>query len=150
MIPEGLKNMLIRHEGLKLIPYLCPAGKKTIGAGHNIEANSLPPHIDDYLVKNKCITKDMAMELLENDVTKAVTDCGILYRHFDKFSERRQWALIDFLFNVGLNTARSFRNTNKAINKEDWEAAAKGLENSLWFRQVGLRGPEIVEMVRHG
>lgn len=150
MIPDGLKEQLVKHEGLRLKPYKCSGGKNTVGIGHNYDDNPLPDVIAYQLDTYGCITEDMAFELLEQDVAQAVTDCNRLYKDFDKFSERRQWALIDFVFNVGYRTAKSFYNTNRAINRGDWEAAAKGLENSLWYRQVASRGPTIVEMVRNG
>lgn len=149
-ISEGLKDLIIRHEGLRLKPYPCPAGKLTIGVGHNIDAHPLPDVLAHHLDVFGCITEDMAYTLLEEDVAQAVTDCHRLYRDFDKFSERRQWALIDFVFNVGITTARSFYNTNRAINRGDWQAAAEGLKKSLWYRQVGSRGETITEMVRNG
>lgn len=37
MTPTEFEQMLIRHEGLKLKPYQCTAGKLTIGVGRNIE-----------------------------------------------------------------------------------------------------------------
>ena len=150
MIPEGLKEQLVKHEGLRLSPYSCPAGKLTIGIGHNIDAHPLPDVLAHHLDTFGCISEDMAYELLEWDVAQSVTDCNRLYRDFDKFSERRQWALIDFVFNVGMTTARSFYNTNRAINRGDWEAAAEGLKKSLWARQVGSRSDTIIEMVRDG
>lgn len=150
MIPDGLKQQLVKHEGLRLKPYHCSAGKLTIGVGHNIDAHPLPYVLSHHLDTFGCITEDMAFELLEDDVAQSVTDCNRLYRDFDKFSERRQWALIDFVFNVGLTTARSFYSTNRAINRGDWQAAAEGLKKSLWYRQVGSRGETITEMVRNG
>lgn len=150
MIDDALKQQLIRHEGLRLKPYKCPANHNTIGVGHNLDANPLPDVLSHHLDVFGCITEDMAFELLEQDVAQAVTDCNRLYKDFDKFTERRKHALIDFVFNVGFRTAKSFYNTNRAINRGDWEAAAKGLENSLWYRQVASRGPTIVEMVRNG
>lgn len=150
MIPEGLKEQLVKHEGLRLKPYHCPAGKLTIGVGHNIDAHPLPDVLAHHLDTFGCISEDMAYELLEWDVAQSVTDCNRLYRDFDKFSERRQWALIDFVFNVGFRTAKSFYNTNRAINRGDWQAAAEGLKKSLWARQVGSRSDTIIEMVRNG
>lgn len=149
-IPEGLKDLLIRHEGVRLKPYLCPADKRTIGIGHNYDANPLPDVVAHHLDVFGSITPEMADQLLEQDIIIASDNCHKLYRDFDNFSERRRWALIDFMFNVGLRVARTFENTNRAINRGDWEGAAKGFEKSLWFRQVSHRGPEIVSMIREG
>ena len=51
---ESLKEQLIRHEGLRLTVYDCPAGYKTIGVGRNIE--------------QKGITESEALYLLDNDI----------------------------------------------------------------------------------
>ncbi len=34
---ERMKEQLVRHEGLRLKPYRCPAGKLTIGIGRNLD-----------------------------------------------------------------------------------------------------------------
>lgn len=34
---KKLTDQLIKHEGLRLKPYRCPAGKLTIGIGRNLE-----------------------------------------------------------------------------------------------------------------
>jgi GH24 family phage-related lysozyme (muramidase) len=39
---ENMIRQLTRHEGLRLKPYLCPAGKLTIGIGRNLEARNFP------------------------------------------------------------------------------------------------------------
>ena len=147
---ESLRALIAKHEGLRLEPYNDIKGIKTIGFGHNIDAHPLPDVLAHHLDTFGCITDNMAFELLEADVDNATEDCRKLYRDFDKFSERRQWALIDFLFNVGMTTARSFYATNRAINRADWNFAADQMKKSLWYRQVGSRGETITEMVRNG
>ena len=34
---ERIKEQLVRHEGLRLKPYRCSAGKLTIGIGRNLD-----------------------------------------------------------------------------------------------------------------
>lgn len=145
-----LKEMLIRHEGKSLKPYRCTAGKLTIGIGHNIDAKGLPHDIKAYLDAHGEITDNMIDGLFVSDISSALTDCHRLYPAFSSFSEARQCALIDFMFNVGPGTAAKFKNTTKAINTGDWERAAQGFEHSLWYVQVGSRAPEIVKMIREG
>jgi GH24 family phage-related lysozyme (muramidase) len=59
-------------------------------------------------------------------------------------------ALIDFVFNVGAGTALKFRKALEAIYEGDWNKAADEFQDSKWFKQVGDRGPEIVNMIREG
>lgn len=149
-IPDKLKEQLVKHEGLRLRPYECTGRAKTIGVGHNIDAWGLPEMARYQLDVFGAITEDVAFGLLDEDVARATADCRKLYRDFDKFSETRQFALIDFVFQLGLTRARSFYNANRAINRGDWEAAAKAMENSLWYRQTYNRAKTVVEMVRNG
>ena len=88
--------------------------------------------------------------LLDEDIEDAITDCKRLYPGFESFTESRQDALIDFLFNVGYGTAKTFKTTNGYINAGEWEKAADGLLNSLYAKQVGKRAEEIAEMLREG
>lgn len=145
-----LRDMLIRHEGYRLKPYKCPAGRFTIGVGHNIDANPLPNGMGSYLAAYGEITGQMVDDLLSADVENALMDCRHLYPKFDKFSVNRQRALIDFMFNVGIGTARKFRNANSAINRGDWYAASVEMRNSQWYVQVKDRAEEICEMIREG
>ena len=36
-----------------------------------------------------------------------------------------------------------------AVKRHDWKGAADEMENSLWFRQVGSRGQELVQRMRN-
>ena len=51
---ERIKEQLVRHEGLRLKPYRCTAGKLTIGIGRNLDDCG--------------ISKTEAYVLLENDI----------------------------------------------------------------------------------
>lgn len=145
-----LKELLIKHEGKRYKPYRCTAGKWTIGIGHNIDAKGLPDDIQAYLTEYGQITDDMVDILYKADVCEAIADCLRLYPAFDSFSKPRKKALIDFLFNVGLPTAKQFKKTNRAINEGRWQDATEGLRDSKWYHQVKGRADEIIEMIIGG
>lgn len=146
----SLRDMLKRHEGIRLKPYRCTAGKLTIGAGHNIDAKGLPPDIEAYLEDYGQITNEMVDILLDQDIEDTITDCKRLYPELESFTEPRQDALCDFVFNVGYKTASTFIKTNRAINAGQWDEAADLLLESRYARQVGKRANEIAEMLREG
>jgi lysozyme len=150
MTNDKLKDMLARHEGVRFKPYKCPAGFNTIGIGHNYDANPLPKDTREYLDKHGEITPAMVDKLLDSDIAMALAACKRLYPEFDGFSEQRQNALQDWLFNIGEGTARKFQVTNRAINEGRWDDAAQGMTNSRWFKQVGNRSKEIVAMIKEG
>lgn len=146
----NLKQLLTKHEGRKNKPYKDTKGIATIGIGHNIDAKGLPDDIRKFLDENGYITDEMIYRLLADDIADASADVERLYPLSYSFSESRRFALVDFLFNVGLRTARTFTNTNKAINEERWDDAADGLLASKYARQVGKRAQTIARMLREG
>jgi lysozyme len=148
---DKLKDMLIRHEGKRNRPYKDSQHIATIGIGHNIEASPLPPDIAEFLIENGRITDEMVFKLLDNDVQTAELSCKRLYPDFDEFTENRQNALIDFIFNVGEGTALKFKKTNVYINNGEWRAAADEMKNSDWYHQVQKeRSDEIISLIRFG
>ena len=71
---DEILDMLREDEGLVLKPYKCPAGKKTIGYGFNMEVNKLPDFIDHYLMQHGFISTEMAEYLLDRKVTEVIRD----------------------------------------------------------------------------
>lgn len=132
---KSIEEQLILHEGLKLKPYRCSAGKLTIGVGRNLE--------------DKGISEEEALFLLRNDIDKAVTD---LEKHswYIKLDPIRQKVLIDMAVNLGTNGLLQFERMIAALEKGDYENAAKEMQDSKWYRQVKSRGVRLVEMMRTG
>lgn len=88
--------------------------------------------------------------LLDQDIEDAITDCEKLYPGFGNFSDSRQDALCDFLFNVGYGTAKTFKTMNGYINAGQWDEASDALLRSLYAKQVKGRAKEIAQMLRDG
>jgi lysozyme len=131
-----LEQLLEQHEGRVRRLYKCSAGFNTIGVGHNLDANPISDRAIDVI--------------LEDDLEQ-------VFRQLDEWipwwrgeDEVRRAALIDLTFNMGISGFMKFKNTLAAWVKRDYAGAAAGLEQSLWFTQVGRRGPRVVKMVRDG
>lgn len=151
------------HEGLRLNVYRCPAGYQTIGVGRNLDAVSLsrdeqlrvlgrsglPSREITALLKLRGITKDEAMFLLGNDVDQCVSDLEP-FMWYQALDPVRQKVLIDMRFNLGLKGLLKFRNMVAALKVEDYKEAARQMEDSLWYKQVGNRAKRLVSMMRTG
>ncbi len=133
---EVLEEQIIRHEGLKLKPYRCPAGKLTIGVGRNLDDVGL--QIDEVKL------------LLRNDIAAASAVCRSSIPNFGSLSDRRRMALIDMAFNLGGSRFRGFVKMRSAVAEEDFELAATEMENSRWAGQVGQRAVTLAAMMREG
>lgn len=133
---DNLVEMLKRHEGFRSKPYRCSAGKLTIGFGRNLQ--------------DVGISKQEATYLLLQDIEKATEDAKSLFPDFDRYTINRQNALINMIFNLGINRFKLFKNTIKAIKRNDWTSVAKHAKQSRWHNQVGKRAIEIEDLLREG
>ena len=134
---ERTKEQLVKHEGLRLKPYRCPAGKQTIGYGRNLDDCG--------------ISKTEAYVLLENDIQNCekqlLDEIPDIYNALD---EVRKSVLLNMCFNLGIDGLLGFNNTLAFIAAGDWEQAANGMLASKWAKQVGRRAIEISELMRKG
>jgi len=156
-----LREMLIRHEGWKKKPYPCTAGEMTIGVGWNMDDVPLPPDVASYLRMNGSITDAMVARLLVISTDTAERQARAIFQDFPKFSERRQAALADMIFNLGSTRFLKFKKTITAVKCGDWEEAARQINDSAYWRELGgdpagtddgklERPEEIAAMVRQG
>jgi len=125
------EQLIIKHEGLRLLPYLDSVGKLTIGVGRNIDDNG--------------ISQGEAMLLLRNDITRTKEELLSLGL---KLNGARGAALVDMLFNLGLHNFLQFKNMIMALEMKDYIVAAEEMLDSKWASQVGNRANELAEMVK--
>jgi lysozyme len=89
--PEGLE-LLKRFEGFSPCPYICPAGKATIGYGHVIRLGEIFPQI---------ITEQQAEILLLQDVSMA--EQGVERALAVRIEQARFDALACLAYNIGVH-----------------------------------------------
>ncbi len=136
MVEEKLIRLLITHEGLRLKPYRDTRGKLTIGVGRNL---------DDV-----GITEEEALYLLKNDIKRVLDFLKERLPYWNGLTETRKMALVDMCFNLGPGGFLSFKRMLRALEREDYEQAAREMLDSRWARQVGRRAEELAEMMREG
>jgi lysozyme len=130
---ENMIRQLTTHEGLRLKPYLCPAGKLTIGIGRNLEG--------------KGITEQEAVMLLENDIQECLDDLTPLFDAFDTLPEPVRQVLVDMRFNLGPGRFRQFKKMIAAVNARNFPQAAAQMKASRWYLQVGKRAETLTAMM---
>ncbi len=127
-------DQLIKHEGLRLKPYHCPAGKLTIGVGRNLE--------------DKGISEKEAVLLLENDIEECLEDLKTIFQAFDLLPEPVQRVLVDMRFNLGPNRFRRFKKMLAAVKNQDFTQAAVEMKDSRWYSQVGKRAETLINIMK--
>jgi GH24 family phage-related lysozyme (muramidase) len=144
MSEKDIKDMIIKHEGIRYEPYKDSLGLWTVGVGHLIgDGRSLPP---EY---NRKFSHEEVMAMFDKDYDKHRKQAESNVPGFSKFDSMGQGALTDLTFNMGPGWPKKFPNTSKKLAAGDTEGAAAGLTDSLWYQQVKSRGPTIVDMVRN-
>jgi lysozyme len=127
--------MLIEHEGIRLKPYRCPAGKLTIGIGRNL---------DDV-----GISKSEAYYLLDRDIARSVKEAQS-FAWFWQLDEVRQDVVVAMVFNLGFEGFREFGKTIAALASRNFTLAATEMLDSDWARQVGQRARTLSKMMLTG
>jgi lysozyme len=133
-VSESLIDMLIRHEGLRLKPYRCPAGKLTIGVGRNL---------DDV-----GISKEEAMRMLIHDIERVQGEMDRYLPWWTTLDVHRQVVLTNMAFNLGIHGLMKFEKFLLAVQQGDYERAAGEMLDSLWAKQVHRRAVELAALMQ--
>lgn len=132
----GLAAELIKkHEGLRLLPYKCTAGKLTIGYGRNLEDNG--------------ISQYEAEEMLNNDIQRCYSQLVKLHC-WNKLDEVRQAVLLDMCYNLGIVRLKNFKKMLGALEVGAYNRAAAEMLNSKWAAQVKSRATELAKIMQKG
>lgn len=136
MSVSRLRDLLIRHEGMRLKPYKDSVGKLTIGVGRNLDDLGL--------------TDLEARLLLSNDVDRVMKEAVANFGWFKSLNLTRQDVVLSMIFNMGLERFRGFKEMAEWLRVGNFERAADEMLNSLWAKQVGKRADELAQMMRTG
>lgn len=129
-----LRNLLIKHEGIKGKVYYDTEGIATIGIGRNLE--------------DVGVSVDEAMLMLDNDIKRVLYQCWHEFRWFADLSEDRQCVVASMVFNLGLEGFMKFKKMIAAIEREDFTEAACQMVDSKWATQVKGRAVELATMMK--
>lgn len=152
---DEILDMLREDEGLVLKPYKCPAGKKTIGYGFNMEANKLPDFIDHYLMQHGFISTEMAEYLLDRKVTEVIKEvkAALPADFWKSLTPRRRGVFVMMAYNMGigfLKGAHRWPDLHEAIMTPGLEDDIREMIDSDWYDEVGGRAKKLIEMYRKG
>lgn len=135
MITDSLVGRVKLHEGLRLKPYKCTAGKTTIGYGRNLDDVGLSNEEAEYLLKHD-------LENAEKEAEKL--DC------YKKLNQNRKDILIEMVFNLGYPRLCGFKKMLSALDRGDYDGAANEMLDSKWARDVGERAKTLAYFMRIG
>jgi lysozyme len=122
-------------EGRKAKLYNDSLGIPSIGIGRNLRDVGLRPDEIDYL--------------FQNDLNAAEAIAKALVPSFEHLSDNRKAVILNIAFNMG-NRLAEFVKFRKAVQEENFDAAATELASSRWSIQVGVRATRLAKQMRDG
>ncbi len=135
-----VKEYIKTNEGLRLKPYNDSLGYPTIGYGHLIKQGESDLYAG--------ITQDEADEMFEEDF-KEHWAAAMKIPTFNKQPDEVQNVLADMTYNLGPKWWTKWPNTMSALKKHDHNKVADGIEDSLYYTQVGKRSKNNVNILRN-
>jgi lysozyme len=131
------KKLCRQFEGLRLEPYLCPAGIPTIGYGSTKYPNGTPIKISDAAISEQTAEMMLGHEV-EYFVSATARICPILLAQ----PPNKLAAIADFSFNLGVGRLKQ-STLRRCINKEEWEESGDQLLRWVWA--AGRKLPGLVK-----
>ncbi len=146
-----IKAQLVRHEGLRLKPYRCTAGKLTIGIGRNLDDCGISQSEAYVMLINDIMNCEKQLQSKIPDIYNGLDEVrkSVLLNMCISIPQSRFAPLREPCY-LGINGLLSFNNTLALIAVGDWVRAANGMLASKWAKQVGRRAIEPSELMRKG
>jgi len=141
--------MTKKFEGFSGKIYKCPAGKRTIGYGFNIDdpviAKNVPESIRTGYETLSPAHADYIFDIVYGIAIKDATQ--FLSPHFDELNIPRREAVIDMAYNLGFSRLSKFVKFREALIKKDWPLASQEMILSRWFHQVKDRAEKLRNII---
>jgi len=133
---DQLRRTLIRHEGLKLKPYVDTMGKLTIGVGRNLT--------------DVGISELEALMLLNNDIGIAQANLISTFPFYQNLNQARKDVLTMMCFQLGLGGLIKFPKMLGALAEGKYTQASAEMLNSVWHEQTPKRCEELAQIILSG
>lgn len=144
------------NEGRRNRVYKDTLGIPTVGVGFNLRRADARERLAevgaslDAVLSGRPLTDEQVDKLANGDVQDSLDFVRSTFADFDGFGLVRQVILADLALNLGATRFLGFRKMVAAVRAKDWRRAADEMRLSMWFHQVGKRGPRNVEAMRSG
>jgi lysozyme len=127
-----------RDEGYRQFPYEDTATPPRLTIGHGLNLTDVG------------LSKEESLQIVAMRLRKIEADLKAQLRWYAALSPRRQNALVNMAYNLGLSGLLKFQKMLGAMERGDFVAAAAECLNSTWSTQVGQRAKRIAEQIREG
>lgn len=139
----ALKCQLIYHEGNKTTVYNDTLNNPTAGIGHLLRADE----ISQYPVGSPISASQVDTWYTQDSASAMKGAQELMGDSWGTLSETRKRAVTDLTFNLGKTKLSKFPKFISAMKSGQYDTAGAELKDSVWYGQVGKRGPNIIGMI---
>lgn len=125
-------------EGYSAKPYICPAGRLTIGYGYNFEERGFKTEVLKEIL-DEGFSEELAEKLLLSDVQDCIRAAENVFGFYRELNAPRRAVVTDMIYQMGLEGFKKFKRMIAAIQKGDFAKAADEMKDSKWYVQSGRR-----------
>tara|TARA_Y100001963_G_scaffold142357_1_gene211823 strand:- start:509 stop:1006 length:498 start_codon:yes stop_codon:yes gene_type:complete len=142
---QRLTKEITSDEGCVLEVYNDHLGYKTVGVGHLVK----PEDPEWEMNVGDPITQTRSDELFFYDINIVLKECEErFHNNWRDWPEEVKLIIANMAFNLGLTRLVKFKKMFAAINKEDYNTAAKEGLDSRWAKQVYNRSRRLMNRLR--
>lgn len=136
-VGDRLIAWVAREEGFRSHPYRCSEGYLTVGYGTNLDAG---------------LSREEAALLLRHRLDRAAAEVARALPWSGDLDDIRRSVLVAMTYQLkgGIAGLLRFKGTLAAVQRGDWDAAARGMLSSLWARQTPARARRTADVMRTG
>ena len=142
MNKQRVYDNLVEDEGVVHAIYRDHLGYPTFGVGHLITKDD-----PEYGMSiGTPVSEERVYSAFMQDLDTAIDECYALYgqRDFDNLPTEVQEILVNMMFNMGRTRLSKFKKMNAALEKNDWQTAAREGRDSRWYVQVTNRAERLM------
>ena len=140
---NNIIDQLKRDEGFRADVYEDTVGKRTIGYGHNLDANPLPD-------LEFPITEVQATQILGKDVERTSRHLVLNLPWVTALDDARYGVLQNMAFNMGVPGLLMFHHDIQDTEIGNYVQSAADMKDSKWYTEVGDRAVRLVEQMLTG
>ena len=142
-LTEPIKEDLVKHEGYVTEIYLCAEGYATFGIGHMVTEQDM----EHTWPVGTPVTDERILQVFHDDCKDAINDVEQLVNDVYSHPDDVIRVLVNMAFNIGRPRLSKFKKMLAAVEDKDYVKASEEMKDSKWYKQVGRRSEELVEIM---
>lgn len=140
----NISKMLDNDEGTRYKTYYCSEGFKTVGRGHNLDADPALHILGRHLKIGGKITREECEALFAYDLEKVKKGIQRKIYFFGNLPENLQAILINMTFQMGINGVCQFKRMLEGMRTNNIELICRSIEDSKYYKQTPNRAERMI------